>query len=138
MQFIVTEKTIILRDVSFYYEVYKPLAVREITGVLVFEPTDGLVELMTNVGELLINWDTYLNKGISFSGVHTFEHSSLYCERSVVPVDTLRVTKHIVGDTLKLCVTDGDSRHKAVFVQRATDIVLQSSTFPLPLNYLPE
>ena len=136
MEITLTSSTFILRDKNFHYECFKPAGIIDIFSFTEFEPDIGYVEISTNLGGVLINWDSDLFPDAQFSNalVKSLNLSDKLCVKRgdcmCLEVEGLLMESSMQGNMLKVSVKDKrNSRNRASFVYRDGLFLLQDSTF---------
>lgn len=134
MKVILTRDSIVLKDTNFSLEVYKPSTITEIKSILEFDE-EGYMLLDTNIGDLIINWDS---NDYPLAIFHTkFKIESDFSEKKyskekgvkVLRIDNLLMWAKKEGNFYRIFVKDTNLKYnKAVFIYDGI-LSLQHSSF---------
>lgn len=134
MKVVLTRDSIVLKDTNFNLEVYKPSTITEIKSILEFDE-EGYMLLDTNIGDLIINWDS---NDYPLAVFHTkFKIESDFSEKKysiekgvkVLRIDNLLMWAKKEGNFYRIFVKDTNLKYnKAVFIYDGI-LSLQHSSF---------
>lgn len=134
MKVVLTRDSIVLKDTNFNLEVYKPSTITEIKSILEFDE-EGYMLLDTNIGDLIINWDS---NDYPLAVFHAkFKIESDFSEKKysiekgvkVLRIDNLLMWAKKEGNFYRIFVKDTNLKYnKAVFIYDGI-LSLQHSSF---------
>lgn len=59
--------TFIISDIGFYFETYRPVNLKQVISIIDFYPEKGYISFLTNIGELIVNWEPSEYRGARFN-----------------------------------------------------------------------